>query len=42
MFEDRNNFFDAIESKLSSASLLLSEPEKFKKNQIHSKCAKLL
>ena len=32
MFEDRNNFFDAIESKLSSATLLLSEPEKFKKN----------
>ena len=30
MFEDRNNFFDAIESKLSSADLLLSEPEKFK------------
>ena len=30
MFEERNNFFDAIESKLSSADLLLSEPEKFK------------
>ena len=30
MFEERNNFFDAIESKLSSAELLLSEPEKFK------------
>ena len=30
MFEDRNNFFDAIESKLSSADFLLSEPEKFK------------
>ena len=30
MFEERNNFFDAIESKLSSASFLLSEPEKFK------------
>ena len=34
MFEDRNNFFDAIESKLSSADLLLSEPEKFK--EIHN------
>ncbi len=31
MFKDRNNFFDAIESKLSSADLLLSEPEKLKK-----------
>jgi hypothetical protein len=31
MFEERNNFFDAIESKLSSADFLLSEPEKFKK-----------
>ena len=31
MFEDRNNFFDTIESKLSIADLLLSEPEKFKK-----------
>ena len=31
MFEDRNNFFDAIESKLSSADFLLSEPEKLKK-----------
>ena len=30
MFEERNNFFDAIESKLSSADVLLSEPEKFK------------
>ena len=30
MFEERNSFFDAIESKLSSADLLLSEPEKFK------------
>ena len=30
MFEERNNFFNAIESKLSSADLLLSEPEKFK------------
>ena len=30
MFEERNNFFDAIESKLSSADFLLSEPEKFK------------
>ena len=34
MFEDRNNFFDAIESKLSSADLLLSEPEKFKKTSM--------
>ena len=31
MFEDRQNFFEAIESNLSSANLLLSEPEKFKK-----------
>ena len=31
MFEERNNFFNAIESKLSSAELLLSKPEKFKK-----------
>ena len=31
MFEERNNFFDAIESKLSSANFLLSEPEKLKK-----------
>ena len=31
MFEDRDNFFDAIESKLSSADSYLSEPEKFKK-----------
>ena len=31
MFEERNSFFDAIESKLSSADLLLSEPEKLKK-----------
>ena len=31
MFEERNNFFDAIESKLSSAVFLLSEPEKLKK-----------
>ena len=30
MFEERNSFFDAIESKLSSADLLLSEPEKLK------------
>jgi len=30
MFEERHKFFDAIESKLSSASLLLSEPEKLK------------
>ena len=30
MFEERNNFFNAIESKLSSADILLSEPEKFK------------
>ena len=30
MFEERNNFFDAIESKLSSAKFLLSEPEKLK------------
>ena len=30
MFEERNNFFNAIESKLSSADFLLSEPEKFK------------
>ena len=30
MFEERNNLFDAIESKLSSADFLLSEPEKFK------------
>ena len=30
MFEERNNFFDAIESKLSSAVFLLSEPEKLK------------
>ena len=30
MFEERNSFFDAIESKLSSADVLLSEPEKFK------------
>jgi len=32
MFEERNSFFDAIESKLSSADVLLSEPEKLKKN----------
>ena len=31
MFEERNSFFDAIESKLSSADVLLSEPEKLKK-----------
>ena len=31
MFEERNSFFDAIESKLSSADLLLSEPKKLKK-----------
>ena len=31
MFEERNSFFDAIESKLSSADSYLSEPEKFKK-----------
>ena len=31
MFEERNSFFDAIESKLSSADFLLSEPEKLKK-----------
>ena len=31
MFEDRQYFFDAIESKLSSANVLLSEPEKLKK-----------
>ena len=30
MFEDRQKFFNAIESNLSSASFLLSEPEKFK------------
>ena len=30
MFEERNIFFDAIESKLSSADFLLSEPEKLK------------
>jgi hypothetical protein len=30
MFEERNNFFNAIESKLSRADFLLSEPEKFK------------
>ena len=30
MFEERHNFFNSIESKLSSASLLLSEPEKLK------------
>ena len=30
MFEERHKFFDAIESKLSSADLLLSEPKKFK------------
>tara|TARA_B100000925_G_C21944505_1_gene446106 strand:+ start:823 stop:1119 length:297 start_codon:yes stop_codon:yes gene_type:complete len=30
MFEERNNFFDAIESKLSSAEFFLSEPEKLK------------
>lgn len=31
MFENRNIFFEAIESKLSSASLLLSNPELLKK-----------
>ena len=31
MFEDRQYFFDAIESNLSSADLLLSEPDKLKK-----------
>ena len=31
MFEERYNFFEAIESNLSSADLLLSEPEKLKK-----------
>ena len=31
MFEERNNFFNAIESKLSRAESLLSKPEKFKK-----------
>jgi len=30
MFEERHNFFDAIENSLSSADLLLSEPEKLK------------
>ena len=30
MFEERNNFFDAIESKLSSSNFLLSETEKLK------------
>ena len=34
MFEERNNFFNAIESKLSSADFLLSKPEKFKKTLI--------
>ena len=31
MFEERYKFFDAIESKLSSAELFLSEPDKLKK-----------
>lgn len=31
MFEERNNFFEAIESNLTSADLLLSKPEKLKK-----------
>ena len=31
MFEERYIFFEAIESNLSSADLLLSEPEKLKK-----------
>ena len=31
MFEERNSFFDAIESNLSSAELFLSEPDKLKK-----------
>ena len=30
MFEERHNFFDAIENRLSSADLLVSEPEKLK------------
>ena len=30
MFEERHNFFDAIENSLSRADLLLSEPEKLK------------
>ena len=30
MFEERDNFFGAIESKLLSADFLLSEPEKLK------------
>ena len=32
MFEERHKFFEAIESNLSSADLLLSDPEKLKKN----------
>ena len=31
MFEERHNFFEAIESNLSRADLLLSKPEKLKK-----------
>ena len=38
MFEDRKNFFEAIESNLSNANLLLSEPKKLQKTLNDFEC----
>ena len=38
MFEDRKNFFEAIERNLSNANLLLSEPKKLQKTLNDFEC----